>query len=54
MNVSHHNTDIQLNTVIVGDLKMYFSARGGNEYADLEYFVNMKTGVRTEWHGDKR
>ncbi len=54
MDVSPHNTDIQLNPVIVGDLKLYFSARGNNKHYILEYFVNMKTGERTEYNDSKR
>ena len=50
MDVSHHNTDIQLNPVIVGDLKLYYSARGDNKHYNLEYFVNMKTGEKTDYH----
>ena len=54
MDVSHHNTDIQLNPVIVGDLKLYFSARGSDKDYILEYFVNMKTGEKTEYNDSKR
>ena len=53
MDVSHHNTDIQLNPVIVGDLKLYYSARGDNKHYNLEYFINMKTGEKTDYHESK-
>ena len=54
MDVSHHNTDIQLNPVVVGDLKLYFSARGSDKHYILEYFINMKTGEKTEYNDSKR
>ena len=54
MDVSPKNTDIQLNPVVVGDLKLYFSARCNNKHYILEYFVNMKTGEKTEYNDSRR
>lgn len=40
----------KLNKVIVGDLEHYFSSKGNDPYAKLEYFINTKTKVKTLWN----